>query len=109
MRRSRDFLAAVRSGQRTRCATVVLHLGVGSADEPSRVGLVVSKAVGSSVVRHRVARRLRAVVASRLRNWPDGQLVVVRALPAAAFASSATIAADVDAAWRRLPANRAVR
>jgi putative membrane protein insertion efficiency factor len=37
-----------------------------SADASPRAGLVVSRAVGGSVVRHRVARRLRHLLASRL-------------------------------------------
>jgi ribonuclease P protein component len=61
----------------------------------------VSKAVGNSVVRHGVVRRLRHVVAARLADLPPGSRLVVRALPASATASSAALAADLDAALRR--------
>jgi ribonuclease P protein component len=67
-----------------------------------RVGFVVSKAVGNSVVRHRVSRRLRHVVAQRLGTLAPGSSLVVRALPAAAQASSAELGIDFDAAVRRL-------
>lgn len=68
----------------------------------TRVGFVVSKAVGNSVVRHRVSRRLRHQMAERLGQLPAGTAVVVRALPPAATASSAEIGKDLDAALRRL-------
>jgi ribonuclease P protein component len=66
------------------------------------VGFVVSKAVGNSVVRHRVSRRLRHQMAERLGQLPVGAAVVVRALPPAATASSAELGKDLDAALRRL-------
>jgi ribonuclease P protein component len=68
----------------------------------ARAGFVVSKAVGNSVVRHRVTRRLRHLVSARLGTLPAGSSLVVRALPPAATASSAELGADLDAALRRL-------
>ena len=65
-------------------------------------GLVVSKAVGGSVVRHRVARRLRHLLATRLPSLPTGTRLVVRAAPAAATATSADLGADLDRALARL-------
>lgn len=65
-------------------------------------GLVVSKAVGGSVVRHRVSRRLRHLLATRLLDLPEGSRLVVRAAPAAATASSAALGADLDRALARL-------
>jgi ribonuclease P protein component len=69
---------------------------------PVRVGFVVSKAVGNSVVRHRVSRRLRHLVGDRLGTLAPGSTLVVRALPAAATASSAELGSDLDAAVRKL-------
>ena len=68
----------------------------------TRVGFVVSKAVGNSVVRHRVSRRLRHQMAERLGQLPAGTAIVVRALAPAATASSAELGRDLDAALRRL-------
>jgi ribonuclease P protein component len=83
---------------------VVVHLAAPSTDggdgAGARAGLVVSRAVGGSVVRHRVARRLRHLVAPRLATLPAGSLLVVRALPPAAGASSAELADDLDAGLR---------
>lgn len=70
--------------------------------EHSRVGFVVSKAVGTAVVRHRVSRRLRHLMRDRLDRFPAGTLVVVRALPPAAAASSRELGVDLDAALRKL-------
>ncbi len=61
---------------------------------------MVSKAVGGSVVRHRVTRRLRHLVAPRLEALPEGALLVVRAFPPAATATSAELAEDLDAGLR---------
>jgi ribonuclease P protein component len=68
----------------------------------ARVGFVVSKAVGNSVVRHRVSRQLRHLVADRIGTLPVGCALVIRALPASAGASSSELGADLDGALRRL-------
>lgn len=73
-----------------------------------RVGLVVSKAVGNAVTRHAVSRRLRHTAGRIIADAPaDGPLrpelsLVLRALPAAADASSAELERDVRHALRRL-------
>ena len=65
-------------------------------------GLIVSRAVGNSVVRHRVARRLRAQMADRIPQLAPGSRTVVRALPPAAQASSAQLGADLGHALTSL-------
>jgi ribonuclease P protein component len=66
-----------------------------------RVGFVVSRAIGGAVGRNAVRRRLRHLMRDRLDTLPVGSTVVIRALPAAATASSAELAADLDAALAR--------
>jgi ribonuclease P protein component len=100
MRRSADFAATIRGGRRAGRGTVVVHLLL---DEPAhastaRAGFVVSKAVGNAVVRNKVRRRLRHLVRPLLGDLPEGSSLVVRALPAAAEASFATLGADLEAA-----------
>ncbi|MFF0266050.1 ribonuclease P protein component [Kribbella sp. NPDC004536] len=103
LRRSDDFRRAVRSGRRAARRAVVLHvLAEAGQPGPPRVGFVVNKAVGNAVLRNRVHRRLRAVLASRLPDLPAGSLTVVRALPSSAAASYDELVADVDGALRRL-------
>ena len=70
--------------------------------EPARVGFVVNKAVGNAVLRNRVERRLRAVMAARLSELPAGSLTVVRALPSTATSSYDELVADVDGALKRV-------
>ena len=66
------------------------------------MGFVVSRAVGGSVVRHTVARRLRHLVRARLHRLPAGSSLVVRALPASATATSDQLGSDLDAALDRV-------
>ena len=68
----------------------------------ARAGFVVGRSVGGSVVRHRTVRRLRPLVRDRLGLLPAGSLLVVRALPPAADADSATLGRDLDGALDRL-------
>ena len=67
-----------------------------------RAGFVVGKAVGNSVVRHRVTRRLRAVVRDELHRLPAEADLVVRARPEAATADSEELRRDLRAGLDRL-------
>jgi ribonuclease P protein component len=77
---------------------VVVHAALRDprSTTPARVGFVVSNAVGGAVVRNTVKRRLRAQVAARLGAIPGGTDLVVRALPAAAGATSAELGSHLD-------------
>lgn len=100
--RREDFTTAVHRGRRAAAGSLVVHLACAGRREPARIGFVVSRAVGGSVVRHRVQRRLRHLVRAALDRLPDGALIVVRALPASANMSSAMLRRDLHAALRRL-------
>ena len=76
-----------------------MHAATGTGEQ-SRVGFVVSKAVGGAVVRNRVKRRLRHLVAQQLAAAPTGVDVVVRALPASA-SSPVRVEGDLASAWRQ--------
>lgn len=60
-----------------------------------RCGLIVSKAVGNAVARHRTSRRLRHVLAKLIAEIPARYDLVIRALPAAGEASSAELEKDL--------------
>lgn len=109
LRRSGDFSAVLRSGQRAGGGGLLvvhmLRITETRADR-TRFGLVVSKAVGNSVVRHRVSRRLRALLADRNALFAPGMDVVVRALAPAGNASSAQLGAALDKAVRKLATPR---
>jgi ribonuclease P protein component len=78
---------------------VVVHVVASGDGMPTRVGFVVSKAVGNAVTRNLVQRRLRAAVLPRVAERPNGWDVVVRALPTSANVTFAALVADLDGAW----------
>jgi ribonuclease P protein component len=102
------FRQATRRGRRAASRTLVVHLWAdvaaggavdGTVDggpDPTRVGFVVSKAVGNAVVRNRVKRRLRHLAREQLSLLPVAAVLVIRALPRAGSASSAELRADLD-------------
>lgn len=91
----------MRGGVRIGGRNIVLHLRGEQHDGCSRVGFVVSKAVGSAVVRNRVKRRLRAIFHERLDGLDPGMMIVVRALRSSARASFTDLERDVDVALSR--------
>lgn len=110
LRRREDFTKTVRRGRRAGRGSVVVYLlpsemtdaGFAGSSDTSRAGFIVSKAVGNSVVRHRVARRLRHLMRDRLTLVPAGSCLVVRALPAAATRSHEMLGRDLDDALGRV-------
>ncbi|MFC9994453.1 ribonuclease P protein component [Nocardia sp. NPDC127526] len=113
LHRRTDFSRTVRQGRRIGRRDLVVHVLLHNDDQAygsdpvirvggPRFGLIVSKAVGPAVVRHRVARRLRHICASLAAELPDGADVVLRALPGAADAPSAELARQVQSGLRKL-------
>jgi len=109
MRRPEDFRRVLRTGRRAGGSVIAGHLlladgstGEVRSGDPAKVGLVVSRAVGSAVVRNRVKRRLRELMRRRLASLPGGCLLVLRAHPAAAGVRQADLAADLDLVIGRL-------
>ncbi|MGN2635089.1 ribonuclease P protein component [Nocardia takedensis] len=111
-----DFSRTVRRGQRIGRRDLVVHAlrhEYDGASDPVRAaamirvggprfGLIVSKAVGPAVTRHRVARRLRHMCAQIVADLPAETDVVIRALPGAAAADSAELLRQLRAALRKL-------
>ncbi len=79
--RADDFRATVRRGQRVATPHALLYVTQRSASESTRFGFIVSKAVGNSVTRNLITRRLRAIGLEAVRSQPTGMDVVIRALP----------------------------
>ncbi|MDK8450573.1 ribonuclease P protein component [Corynebacterium mastitidis] len=102
-----QFRRTIRRGERAGTRTLVLHVWNGEGASVAhwggpRFGLVVSKAVGNAVLRHRVSRRLRHACMELAGELCPGDHVVVRALPAAAQASSSQLTQDMRRALRKL-------
>ena len=107
-----EFHRTIKKGSKAGSRTVVVHVFDRTATCPDapvattgpRFGLVVSKAVGNAVVRHRTSRRLRHVCMSLMDSpdvLPRGADVVVRALPRSGSATSEELRADIVKALRK--------
>lgn len=124
LRRRQDLATAIRGGRRAGRSTLVVHMLLdpdSSADRPvggkvvtkpsggPRVGFVVGRGVGRAVARNTVRRRLRHLIKDRLAELPPNAHLVIRAFPPAGKVTSATLAADLDAALERLLGRRLER
>jgi ribonuclease P protein component len=77
-----DFARATKSGIRVTSQHFVGYLYISPAtnNASAQCGLIISKSVGGSVKRHRVARKIRHAVAPVISTLPTGSLLVIRAL-----------------------------
>ena len=119
MRSSKDFQRTTRRGVRVGRPTLVVHaaripdgdatVGASAGRSAPRVGFIVDRSLGNAVIRNRVKRRLRHLVAARVAEAPAGIDIagidiagidiVVRALPRAAT-DPARVPIDFESAWR---------
>lgn len=102
MTRSAEFGATVKYGVRAGQPDLVVHARRDRehADGP-RIGLVVSKAVGSAVDRHRVSRRLRHAVRAIIPELDSSDRLVIRALPGSRTAPWARLQQQLSTGLRR--------
>ncbi len=80
---SADFARATKSGLRFSTQNFVGYLYPTNLDQPARAGLIISKNVGGSVSRHKIARKIRHTFRELYPQLPTGGLLVVRALNSA--------------------------
>lgn len=112
MTRSTDFGLTVNRGVRAAQPDLVVHALKSSGDhtgssnvgDSPKIGLVVSKSVGTAVERHRVSRMLRHVARGVIDDLEPGDKVVIRALPSSRHAVSARLEQELRAALRRVAA-----
>jgi ribonuclease P protein component, eubacterial len=104
-----EFRRTIRGGKQVRRRTVVVYGRIDSQDRQRqpRVGITVSRAVGGSVVRHRVARVLRHRLRPLVAQAPLGSTWVVRALPTAgrdggSGQAPVDVARDLESAFEEL-------
>ena len=80
---TKDFQNVTKTGVRVYSDIAVIYaLANPTSQKNSEVGLIVSKVVGNSVVRHKVSRHIRIVVKEILEKIPGNIQIVIRALPA---------------------------
>jgi len=96
--RADDFRLVVRRGRRSVTPSAIYYRLEREADQPLRVGVIVSRSVGNAVDRNLVRRRFRALGRQFVDAGAHGNDVVVRALPGAAQRSWTTLADDMHTA-----------
>jgi len=101
MTRSEEFTHTVRYGVRAPQPDLVVHAYRAASGAQPHVGLIVSKSVGGSVERHRVARKLRHVARTVIGDLDPADRIVVRALPSSAAALSAQLQDQLHSGVRR--------
>ena len=63
---SSDFARTTKSGHRVATEFFVGYLYLTGTNESPKAGLIISKSVGGSVLRHRIARKARHAIAQNL-------------------------------------------
>jgi ribonuclease P protein component len=66
-----------------------------AADNPTRIGFIVSKSVGNAVNRNLVTRRLRSIGHEVVLARPTGTDLVIRALPGSQGVSWTTLQSEI--------------
>jgi ribonuclease P protein component len=106
MTRSTDFGVTVKYGTRAVQPDLVIYARRDddpAADAP-KVGLIISRAVGSAVQRHQLARRLRHVARRLVDGLQRSEHVVIRALPSSRDVGSARLEEELRAGLLRIKA-----
>lgn len=104
MTRSADFDTTVRHGTKAVQRDLVMYVrrGDDAASDAPKVGLIVSRSVGSAVQRHRLARRLRHAARGVIDRLDPSEYVVIRALPSSRDVGWARLAEELRAGLRRI-------
>ena len=102
MTRSTDFDATVKHGKRAVQPDLVIYMRRATGDP--KLGLIVSRSVGSAVQRHRLSRRLRHVARDVMGECNRSEHVVIRALPSSRDVVSAKLGEELRAGLRRIEA-----
>lgn len=104
MTRSTEFGATVSRGTRAAQPDLVVYTlrSDQTGDPGPRVGLIVSKAVGNAVQRHRVSRRLRHAARAVLDDLDPSDWMVIRALPRSREAITPRLEQELRTALQRI-------
>ena len=81
LRSSKDFALVTKTGYKATTASLVIYLKSDqSFQKEPQIGLIVSKVVGGSVTRHRIARQLRHAAREHIMTIPPHSQFVVRVI-----------------------------
>lgn len=93
---SGDFARATKSGFRYSSTNFVGYLYTNTeSNDPTRVGLIISKSVGNAVTRNRLIRKIRHCIGNQYSTLPHGGLLVIRGLSNSAKADCAVEIAKI--------------
>lgn len=99
LRKASEFALAVK-GKRVSGENFLFYvsspLSGDQSGTPVKVGLIVGKNVGGSVIRHRVSRQIRHAIAPHLSKFPNGSLLLFRALPGAAKGVDQNVTGEIS-------------
>ncbi|CAN5648935.1 hypothetical protein BH20ACT1_BH20ACT1_04400 [soil metagenome] len=95
------FTQLRRQGRRARSGPLTVTWLPGPRTQPPRVAYAIRRAVGPAVVRNRIRRRLRALVAEHAGELVPGAYLI-GVSPAAANVSFATLRSSLQAASARV-------
>ena len=81
LRTSNEFSQTTKTGVRATSTSLVLYV-LTKPELPTgpKVGLIINKSIGGSVLRHRLARQIRHIMRTELDLFPKNSFVVVRVL-----------------------------
>ena len=100
LRKASEFALASK-GKRVSGENFLLYVATPTNGErsgaPVKVGLIVGKNVGNSVMRHRVSRQIRHGIAPHLNRFSEGTLLLFRAHPGAAKSAEQNLNAEISA------------
>ena len=109
--RSASEFALASKGMRVSGENFLLYVATPTDGEqagaPVKVGLIVGKNVGGSVVRHRVSRQIRHAIAPHLPQFPAGTLLLFRAHPGAAGSVERNLDSEISALVKKYLSRRA--
>ena len=108
MTRTTDFDVTVKHGIRAVQPDMVIyvHRGDDAAADAPKVGLIVSRSVGSAVQRHQMSRRLRHAARDVLGGLNHSERVVIRALPSGRDVGTARLGEELRAGLRKVQKSR---
>ena len=99
LRKASEFALASK-GKRVSGENFLLYVATPNGDNrsgaPVKVGLIVGKNVGGSVVRHRVSRQIRHAIAPHLSQFAPGTLLLFRAHPGSARNAEQNISGEIS-------------
>ena len=79
---AKDFQTVTKTGVRVyRDVAVIYALANPTSQKNCKIGLIVSKIVGNSVIRHKTSRQIRNVMKDLIPQIPGNIQIIIRALP----------------------------